>query len=154
MGGYWGHSIRMGSVGAPSTEYRRIHEATVGQHRAAAAQIGPGRGAQLIQIEAERYAAESLPGSSKHPMRSRQGHFLGLDYAEKPTPLAFPQPANWAALSPQAPGEVILRSGMVLEVHTMLGMAGAGFGFIGDIYVVREDGPERLTGFPQDLFVA
>ena len=153
--GYWAHMLRMGSVGDPSTDYRRLYEAALTQHRSAAAQVVAGGNAHRIQAEADAAAERALPGSGNHPARFRHAHFLGLDYAEKPTALAFPQPANWSASGgAPAAAEVILRPGMVLEVHTNLGVEGVGFGTIGDVYLVGSAGPERLTTFPRDLFVA
>ena len=151
--GYWGHCLRMGSVGKPSDAYRRIFEATLEQHRGAASRIRVGEDAHQIQAHADVLASTLLPGGGEHPARSRHGHFLGLDYAEKPTAAAFPQPPFWSQLPYSAPPGVPLRPRMVLEVHTMLGRSGVGVGFIGDVYLLREAGPERLTLFPQDLFV-
>jgi Xaa-Pro aminopeptidase len=151
--GYWGHCLRMGSIGKPTDAYRKIYEATLAQHRAAASCIRIGENAHQIQVHADELAETLLPNASRHPARSRHGHFMGLDYADKPTPAAFPQPPFWSQLPPAPPAGVPLRSGMVLEVHTMLGQEANGLGFIGDVYLARDGGPERLTRFPQDLFV-
>ena len=152
--GYWAHCLRMGSVGSPSEQYRRTYEAAINQHRAAAAQVRPGNDARQIQAEAIRAAEEAIPGSLNNAVWFRQAHFMGLDYAEKPSS-AFPQPENWTQNKGSKPNEVILRPGMLLEVHTNLGGAGGvGFGVVGDTYLVTEDGAERITGFPQELFEA
>ncbi len=150
--GYWAHCLRMGTVGTPSAQYRRTYDAAIKQHEAAAAQIRPGNDARQIQAEAIRAAEEAIPGSFDTPVRFRQAHFMGLDYAEKSSS-AFPQPENWSQSKGSAPNEVILRPGMLLEVHTNLGGAdGIGFGVMGDTYLVTEEGAERITAFPRELF--
>lgn len=151
--GYWGHCIRMGAIGKPSDAYHRVYEAVREQNRGAVAKIRVGADAREIQAEANLLAGTLLPGGAEHPARSRHAHFLGLDYADKPTSSAFPQPSFWSQLPVPATQPVVLRPNMVLEVHTMLGEKGGNYGFLGDVYLVRLDKPERLTQFPQELFV-
>ena len=151
--GYWGHCLRMGSLGKPSETYQQIYDATLRQHREAAALIQVGEDAAKVQSHADELANTLIEGGGSHPMRSRHGHFMGLDYAEKPTGAAFPQPQNWSQYPIPVPAGVKFRPGMVLETHTMLGQDGKGFGFLGDVYLATEKGPERLTQFPQELFV-
>ena len=79
---------------------------------------------------------------------------MGLDYAERQTPAAFPQPAADSQFPAPPAAGVTLQPGMVLEIHTGIGQEAAGFGYIGDVYLVTERGHERLTKFPQDLFIA
>jgi Xaa-Pro aminopeptidase len=152
--GYWAHCLRMGSLGPPSETYQRIYDATLEQHRQAAARIQVGGNAADVQFLADELADTLLPGGGNHSMRSRHGHFMGLDYAEKPTGAAFPQPSFWSQFPVPPPAGVKFRAGMVLETHTMLGKDGEGFGFLGDVYLATDDGPQRLTQFPQDLFIA
>lgn len=145
--GYWAHCVRMGSIGAAAAEFRRLYDIVMQQHRVAVAQVRGGGDARLIQAEADRFAEKALPGSRKHPALGRHAHFLGLDYADWPSRLAFDSPPGPSA-------GVLLRPGMVLEVHTNLGVVDSGFAMMGDVYLVRESEAERLTSFPQDLFVA
>ncbi|MHB0870239.1 MAG: M24 family metallopeptidase [Chloroflexota bacterium] len=151
--GYWGHCLRMGSIGEPSLQYWSLYEAALAQHRASAAQIRVGEDARKVHAEAVRVAEKRLPGSSDHPARFQYAHFLGLDYAEYPTRLCFPHANQSLAGGAESPQEMPLRPGMVLENHPSLGLPGIGFGVIGDMYLVRPGEPERLTLFPQELFV-
>lgn len=150
--GYWGHCLRMGSIGAPLPNYQRIYATVLAQHRAAASMLRAGVSTSQIQAEAERLAEQSLPGSVEYPARFRYGHFQGLDYGEFPSAAGLPQPRGWSQLPPAPSEGVVLRAGMVMELHTNLGTAGEGFGNIGDDYLILEEGAERLTRFPQDLF--
>ena len=153
--GYWGHCLRMGAIGRPSDGFVRLYETVATAHQAGLARLRVGGDARQIVAEMERVAEELLPGSTdpSQPFRFRHAHFMGLDYAERPTALAFPQPARWSNASAPVAGQVTLRPGMVLELHPNIGLPGAGFAVLGDTYLLREEGPERLTGFPQELFV-
>ena len=151
--GYWAHCLRMGSLGEPPKSYRGLYDAAFEQHRQAAALIQVGRDAATIQTHADELARSLLRDGDKHPALGRQGHLLGIDYADKPTAAAFPQPASYSQFPFPTPAGVILRPRMVLELHTQIGQEGSSFGMLGDNYVTTESGPERLTQFPQDLFV-
>lgn len=154
--GYFAHCLRTGSVGPPSDGFRRLYDTVLSAHQAGAAQIRAGGDARRITAEVDRVAEELLPGSAQagRDIRNRHAHFLGLAYSERPTALAFPH--VWAANrdSMMTAQEVILRPGMVLELHPVISMPGVGFATVGDVYLVTEAGAERLTRFPQDLFVA
>lgn len=154
--GYWGgHCLRMASMGEPSENWRRLYEVALKGQQAGAAQLRVGGDSRLVTSEVDRVAEEMIPGISdaSQSSGSRHAHFIGLDYAEKGTPEAFPYRSRWQAGTPTPVG-VVLRPGMVLELHPGFEQAGVGFAKIGDVYLVTEERPERLTRFPQDLFVA
>ena len=143
--GYWAHCLRMGSLGKPSEMYQRIYDATAEQHRQCAELIQVGRNASDIQTLANELENKLFPVAGKrHPTLARHAHFMGLDYADKPTPSTFPQPSEWSQFPPAAAPGVTLRPRMVMEMHTGIGKDNVGFGFIGDLYTDHRTWPRTL----------
>lgn len=149
--GYWAHCLRMGCVGAPSQAFEALHEAAVQQHEAGAALIRPGGYAHEIDKAGHDAAEAAIPGSTDFPARFRYGHVMGLNYAEKPS-AAFPQPPNWSVTPGHSVPTLEFGPRMVLELHTNLGSE-VDFGTIGNVYCVTTAGSEKLTRFPEKLFV-
>ena len=71
-------------------------------------------------------------------------HSIGLDFEEKPRPTIH-----------AADSQVELRAGMTVTVgHSVLSVPGVGGVRIEDTYLLKEDGPERLTDFDWDYEIA
>lgn len=149
--GYYGHAIRMGFKGVPTRESERLYAVIRAAQEAAMAEVRPGGGTAAVRLGAEEVLAREFPPD---PYRFRVAHFLGIEYSEPPTDRAFPQP--WSLTlppPPQAPEDIPLEPGMVLEIHPNLRVPGLGYCALGDMVLVTETGHERLTGFPREHFV-
>lgn len=136
--GYWSHGQRAGSLVKPSPEHERIFAVAFEAQEAALAMMRPGNTVRQA-VEAARAAGRehgfTLQGG-------RIGHGMGMDYGERPL----------LAASNEEP----LRQGMTFGMHCSWLLPGPGVMFVplGDVCVVRADGPEFLMKFPRTLFVA
>lgn len=154
--GYYGHTLRMFSIGEPAAEHLRVWQAVHAAQDAAAALLRPGVNARLIAPAAEDVLFSHFPEAREGDrLRFQPAHFIGLDYAEYPTAVVGGQPAHWRALHDvqAAPGDFTLEAGMTMEIHPNVRPPGLGLGAIGDIFVVQPDGGARLTTFPTTIQV-
>jgi len=136
--GYWSHGQRAGSLAEPSPEHEKIFNVALAAQDAALAMMKPGNTVRQA-VEAARAAGKehafTLQGG-------RIGHGMGMDYGERPL----------LAASNEEP----LQEGMTFGMHCswLLPESGVMFVPLGDVCVVRADGPEFLMKFPRPLFVA
>jgi Xaa-Pro dipeptidase len=144
--GYYGHTLRMLTVGEPAPAHRQLWQAVADAQQTAAALLKPGVGISQPNAAAEQVLFRHLPEARRtDKIRFRPCHFIGMDYAEYPTALISPDPAEQEAM--------VLQAGMTMEVHPNIRPPELGFGALGDVFVVTPQGGERLTAFPPEIFV-
>jgi Xaa-Pro aminopeptidase len=141
---YWGHSIRMGTLGDPTPEQRGIFEVVTEAQQVIVKNAAPG--VELSELYA---AVQSVYESHGYGNGFRSLHGLGLRYGGPPK---FPRQGSdfdRSALSME------LEAGMVFEAHPNIwaGPSGDVTGALGDMVVVTEDGSEYMTTFPRELSV-
>jgi Xaa-Pro aminopeptidase len=151
--GYYGHTLRTYCIGDPSAEHERAWQAVADAQTAVAAGLRPAENARLLPLVAEDVLFEHFP-DARHGDRRRfqPTHFIGLDYAEYPTALTSRPPQHDRELADTRPlGDYPLSAGMTIEVHPNVCPPGVGLAALGDIFIVGEDGGERLTTYPSAL---
>jgi Xaa-Pro aminopeptidase len=147
--GYWAHELRMGIKGKPTPEVRKNFDRVVAVQEAGLSQLRPGQPLTYVNRAMAELADQYSPyPPGKDPGRFRHGHVLGLDYAEPIVSGAFPQPEA----GPVGRSDIVVRPGMVVELHPNFGVPGLGFFCIGDTVLVTDNGPEILTRFARDLY--
>jgi Xaa-Pro aminopeptidase len=151
--GYYGHTLRTYCIGEPTTEHQRAWRAVAEAQAAVAARLRPGENARLLPLVAEDVLFEHFPAARQGDRRRFQPtHFIGLDYAEYPTTLTSRPPQHDRELADSRPlGDYPLGAGMTIEVHPNICPPGIGLAALGDIFVVGDDGGERLTTYPSEL---
>jgi len=144
LNNYWGHSIRMGTVGDPSDKQRRLFSIVREAQRAVLDIAEPG-------VELSTLAASIQAVYDQHGYENsfRSLHGLGLRYGGPPD---FPQPDE--EFDPATATEELV-PGMVFELHPNIwgGTDDDCFAALGDMFSVTEDGVQRLTEFPRDMMV-
>jgi Xaa-Pro aminopeptidase len=131
--GYAGHQSRCATVGRPSDEQRREYAVVRDIYRASCEQLRPGRTAgEVYQFVVERFAAA---GMSYHSMLA--GHGVGSWWHQQDPIISRGNPH-------------VLEEGMVIAMEPHVN-----HWHIQDMFVIRADGPELLSGkFPTDeIFV-
>jgi Xaa-Pro aminopeptidase len=140
LDGYCSDLTRTVSVGAPSSDARRVHAAVLDAQRAAIDAVRPGVLASPVDAAARQVlGARGLGDAFGHGT----GHGLGLDVHEDP------RVARATAENPSVP----LEAGMVLTVEPGAYLAGWGGVRIEDDVLVTPTGCETLTSVPRDLRV-
>lgn len=152
--GYYGHALRMFSLGEPSEDHVRVWRAVHEAQEATAALLRPGTNARLLAPTAEEVMFRRFPDAREGDrLRFQVCHFIGLDYAEYPTSRVGSPPSHgrYFADPPATPEDFPLDEGMTIEVHPNVRPVGLGLGAVGDIFVVTPRGGERLTRFPTEF---
>ena len=137
--GYWCHTNRVGSLIRPVEELADLHAIARASSDAGAAKMKPGVPVALIA----KAMREKLAEYGIHQEEgARVGHGIGLDYGELPVPNGL--------------NESLLQDGMTIAIH-----AGCpppdpkGMGVtLSDVCQVTPEGPEFLTKFPREPFLA
>ncbi|MBF0499487.1 MAG: aminopeptidase P family protein [Candidatus Riflebacteria bacterium] len=133
--GYHSDMTRTVFFGKPDAKFTEIYGIVSEAQRRAIAAIRPGVPCiDIDKIARDHIAAHGHGERFGHSL----GHSLGLEIHELP---AFSQKSSDT-----------LEEGMVLTVEPGIYLPGWGGIRIEDVYVVRKDGPERLTNTPNDLF--
>lgn len=141
--GYHVDQTRMFSWGAPSQECVAAYEAMVKIEDAIERELRPGSGCDAIyqmslaMAKEFGYEAEYM-GAGQENVRF-VGHGVGLELDELPL------------LAAEVEGT--LCAGMVIAVEPKVALPGVGVVGIEDTYVVREDGPQRLTHCSKEIIV-
>ncbi|MDA1183715.1 MAG: Xaa-Pro peptidase family protein [Acidobacteria bacterium] len=138
LNGYCCDLTRMASVGAPSSDARRLYDAVYDAHQAAIAAVRPG-----VESTAVDAAARSLLDSRGlgAAFGHSTGHGLGLDVHELP---------RIARARADAAG-VRLEPGMVFTIEPGAYVPGVGGVRIEDDVLVTETGCDVLTAVPHGL---
>lgn len=117
-----------------SDEWSAVHEAVLEAQRAAIELVAPGVPCREVDAAARRVLEER--GLADHFLHST-GHGVGLEIHEAP---------RVGSTSSEE-----LESGWVITVEPGVYLPGRGGVRIEDMVVVREEGPELLTGSPREL---
>jgi Xaa-Pro aminopeptidase len=152
--GYYGHALRMFTIGDPTPAHERVWRAVSEAQSAAAGRLRPGENARLITPTAEEVLFRHFPGAREGDRRRFQvAHFTGLDYAEYPTGIVGRAPGHDRFFAGPAPDlqDFPLEAGMTIELHPNVWVPGLGFGAVGDVFLVTPAGAERLNRFPTGL---
>jgi Xaa-Pro aminopeptidase len=152
--GYYGHALRMFTIGDPTAQHERVWRAVSEAQTAALGLLRPGENARLIAPGAEEVLFRHFPDAREGDRRRFQvAHFTGLDYAEFPTAIVGRAPGHDRFFSAPAPRfqDFPLEAGMTIELHPNVWAPGLGFGAVGDVFLVTPDGGERLNRFPTGL---
>jgi Xaa-Pro dipeptidase len=142
--GHWGHAIRTGSLGAPSAAATEVFKMVENMHIGMLRHLQPGE--DLRDVGEAGIAKD--PGLGNH-FQFRGGHALGLSYEDPIGSAEFPQPYDPTAKIPTEP--LIVKPGMLFEIHPNLFIDGVAGASIGDMALVTEEGPELLTKHPRHL---
>jgi Xaa-Pro aminopeptidase len=147
--GYFGHTLRMMTVGEPSPEHILLWNGVREAQQAAAALLKPGIDVSLPNVTAEQVLFHHFPHARiEDKIRFRPCHFIGLDYSEYPSARIKSSQTHADVVTGMA-----LEAGMTMEVHPNIRPDELGFGAIGDIYLVTPNGGECLTTFPHEITV-
>lgn len=152
--GYYGHALRMFSIGDPSPGQLSLWRAVSEAQAAAAALLRPGGNARLLAPAAEAVMFRHFPAAQEGDrLRFQVGHFIGLDYAEYPTALVGSPPSydRYFPATASPATDFALDAGMTIEIHPNVRPPGLGLGAVGDVFLVTPGGGERLTTFPITL---
>jgi Xaa-Pro aminopeptidase len=140
--GYHGDVARTFVVGEASDAQRDWFETTLAIHAAARNAIEPGVPAEEPYLAARDRAAEAGVDDSLCGYAEMQapyvGHSIGLEADEEPTLVAG--------------NDTEIETGMVLTVEPKLIHPDRGAVMIEDDYLVTDDGVDRLSTVPQELF--
>lgn len=128
---------RMAVVGRPPEGYGQVHTIVERAVQAAMKAARPGVKARDVDAAARGVIADAGYGEF---FVHRTGHGLGIDVHEPPYITAT--------------SETVLEEGMVFSIEPGIYLPGR-FGIrLEEIVIMREDGPEILSGLPRDLYVA
>ncbi len=138
LDGYCSDLTRTVSVGAPTPDARRLHEAVRDAQRAAIEAVRPGIPATGVDAAARSLLESRGLGEA---FGHGTGHGLGLDVHEEPR---IGPPRSHSA-------SVQLEPGMVFTIEPGAYLPGLGGVRIEDDVLVTPDGYEVLTSVPRDL---
>lgn len=150
--GYLGHSVRMGFKGQQPPAYRDAYAAAQAVQDVGRSLLHPGTDFSQVNTDMLGAIEQRYPGVI-NPFAFRAAHGLGMDYGDRPLTDAVPQPPGWSQTHPTQPAiQVPLRTGMTLELHPNLLDPAVGLAIVGDMFLITDSGPERLTKYPQEPF--
>ena len=124
-GGYYTQLERTLSIGAPTKEAEAAYAVCLEAERRALYQLRPGRKAKDVYRVIVEPIEESGQQDGLHP-----GHAQGLDIFERP-------------LIDQKE-DAVLSAGMIIVLHPHVLLASGGGVWIGDTFLVTNEGPEPL----------
>jgi len=138
---YWSDFMRMASIGTPTGDQRAFFQCALAAQKAGVAAIKPGIPTKAIFQACMDVIREM--GFADHARIERVGHGVGLDVHEPP--------------SIAHNSETVVEEGMVLTVEPIF--SDRPEGRIGnfaleDMVAVTKTGPEVLSTFPKDLWIA
>jgi Xaa-Pro aminopeptidase len=141
--GYYIDQSRTLCLGKLPAELDRAYRLSMDILRGMESMLRPGTMVHELYAEAERIAesgglGENLQGFGKN-RAGFIGHGIGLELDEIP--------------AVTRKGKATLQSGMVLAIEPKFMFPGLGVVGVEDNYVIRDTGPERLTGAPYDVAV-
>lgn len=150
--GHWAHGIRMGYLGALDPRHEAFHQTVLAALDVGAAELQVGNSVASSMSAMEERLQKCGYDKMYGPSRGfRYGHGLGLSYEDPMLTDHFPQKFGQATANAVNGEDVSLKSGMLFELHPNLFFDGVGGAAIGDMVLVTDHGPERLTNFPRGL---
>ncbi|MBP0495706.1 M24 family metallopeptidase [Pararoseomonas indoligenes] len=152
LNGHWGHALRTAHMGQPGEAARAMFATVERMYDGMFALMRPGAPLRDVNtpFDTEFRACMERLGDPEE-FRFRSGHALGHSYEDPIGTAEFPQPYDAAPALPGPP--LLLQPGMLFELHPNLFVPGIAGASIGDMVLIREDGPEVLTRFPRRLAV-
>ncbi len=134
-GGYWMQFGRLISFGSPGAELGGEWELVIKAQERATEMLRPGNTGGDVM----RAINDALKGSRFTGAFRGSGHGVGLDIIERP----------FISLDDETP----LRPGMVIAIHPVLDPHPASFEACGDMFVVTEDRPRKLSTVSPEIAV-
>ncbi|MGH8617666.1 MAG: M24 family metallopeptidase [Burkholderiales bacterium] len=147
--GHWGHAIRTGNVGEPTPEHRLLYDRVNQMIDAGLGKIRPGDNLHdvntaMTKVWQKYYQPHEI-------RRSRPGHGLGYSYEDPIVSQAFPY--AWNVKDGPQPEPIVIKPGMLMELHPQIWVPGAGGAMIGEMVAATDTGYEVLTRYPRALQV-
>jgi Xaa-Pro aminopeptidase len=146
VGGYlhdFGRSCVVG--GRPSREQREILEAAIAAVAAGAEALRPGVAGTDVFDAVERVMSEHGMGTDQQPVGPGRTH----DFAEVFPPHGHGMGVGWEWPWFMPAEQRRVQAGMCLAVETMVGRPGVGCAYHEEVFIVHEDGLERLSTSPE-----
>lgn len=135
--GFFSDMTRMAVVGSPPDGYQKVHDIVEAAVRAAMKAARPGVEAKAVDAAARDVITEAGYGEY---FVHRTGHGLGIEVHEPPYLTSV--------------SDTLLDTGMVFSIEPGIYLPGR-FGIrLEEIVILRDDGPEILSGLSRELFVA
>jgi Xaa-Pro aminopeptidase len=134
-GGYWMQFGRLISFGQPNRELQAEWELDMKAQERAAEKLKPGNTGGDVM----RAINDALKGSKFTGAVRGSGHGVGLDIIERP----------FISLD----DETVLKPGMVIAVHPVFAPHPAAFEAVGDMFVITEDRPRKLSKVSPEIKV-
>lgn len=150
VAGHWAHGIRMGSVGPAPAHHREMWQQVSEMLEAGVEALKPGNSLSLCADAMDRvlgrhFNAQDLSGM----LRFRNGHGLGTSYEDPLITDCFPQCfGSSASSSHNAPDDLTVQPGMLLELHPNFFLPDRGGAAIGEMIVIEDSGAKRLLKHP------
>jgi len=136
LNGYCSDFGRTIYVGRPSDRFREAYKAVIESQAAGAAAMKPGVRASAVDAAARKVIADA--GFGEH-FRHRLGHSIGKDVHEAP----------YLDVVDETP----LQAGMTFTIEPSVFITGEFGARVEDVYVVRDEGGERLNRASAELVV-
>ena len=133
-GGYYTQLERTLFIGAPTQEVRAAYAVVLDAEQQALAILRPGTKAKDVH-----WAIKNAIEARGYKMGLHPGHSQGLDIFERPL------------LDPNEEAE--LAAGMIMVVHPHVLLPGGGGVWIGNTYLITEEGPRPLQKSARDLHI-
>ena len=150
--GNWGHAIRMGTYGKPTSEHRHVFDIALEMEEAGLAKLRPGGNLFDVNAAFEAVLERHYPNAKQQGVFCfRAAHGLGYSYEDPISSGPFPQPYD--DTTPSAPPDAFLeiKEGMLFEFHPNLFVPKVAGAAIGDMVAVTSGEPEIMTHFPRQL---
>jgi Xaa-Pro aminopeptidase len=133
--GMWTQLNRPIAIGDPSREAKESVEACISVVSSASREIRPGTKTGDIAT----FMVEKIQSFGYDPISpADMGHMIGFEITE-----------NWV----RPDSTLSFDTGMTFVLHAIVNDRNSGFMIFGDTYLMKRDGPERLTKTPQKFFV-
>jgi Xaa-Pro aminopeptidase len=134
-GGYWIQFGRLISFGEPEKELQAAWELDIKAQEQAAEKLRPGNtGADVMKA-----INDTLKGSKYTGATRSSGHGVGLDIIERP----------FLSLD----DETVLKPGMVVAIHPIFSPHPEAFEAVGDMFIVTEGKPRKLSKITPEIKV-
>lgn len=144
--GHWGHAIRTGSLGEPSTAARKTFDIVSAMYEEMLARLRAKAALRLVG-EAGIFRDPKIGPY----FQFRSGHALGHSYEDPIGSPEFPQPYDTPPPLPE--GLLLPEKGMMFEIHPNLFIEDFAGASIGDMVLVTENSAETLTKYPRGLLL-
>jgi len=150
--GHWGHAIRMGTYGKPTSGHRQIFDIALEMEEAGLATLRPGGNLYDVNAAFEAVLERHYPNPRQQGVFCfRAAHGLGHSYEDPISSQPFPQPYDDTTPPSAADAFLEIKEGMLFEFHPNLFVPNVAGAAIGDMVAVTSGTPEIMTHFPRQL---